>query len=212
MNIKLAIENTLQNIDSFFKHKSKKDTNMVFIMIIAVSFAVAYPFYDLSLKEFNTTKEKVDAVAAKINTDKAFLQANPEEKIMQLDIAIKKAQNELEEGIKTNKYIKEKIMTISSLIYDEKAWGEYLDSISINALKNNIKINYFGNKYVENNESFGHVLDIDLNVSGKYTDTVNFMNALEQSELVVDLHDFNVTAKDKLNSKLNISVWGITYK
>ncbi len=212
MNIKLAIENTLQKIDNFFKNKSKKDTNMVFIMIVAVSFAAAYPFYDLSLKEFNTTKEKVDALTVKINTDKAFLQANPEEKVIQLDMAIKKAQSDLEANIEANKYIKEKIMTISSLIYNEKAWGEYLDSISINALKHNIKINYFGNKYVENNVSFGHVLDIDLNVSGKYADTINFMNSLEQSELVVDLHDFNVTAKDKLNSKLNISVWGITYK
>lgn len=212
MNIKLAIENTLQKIDAFFKSKPKKDTNMIFVMIVAVSFAVAYPFYDLSLKEFNTTKEKVDAAIVKLNTDKAYLQANPQEKIAQLDMAIKKAQNDLEERIETNKYIKEKIMTISSLIYNEKAWGEYLDSISINALKHNIKINYFANKYVENNESFGHVLDIDLNVSGNYSDTMNFMNSLEQSELVVDLHDFKVKAQDKLGSKLNISVWGITYK
>ena len=103
-------------------------------------------------------------------------------------------------------------MTISSLIYDEKLWGEYLDSISKNALKHNVKIINFVNKYVDNNESFGHVLDIKLDVTAKYADTINFVNSLEESELVVDMHTFDIKAKDTLDSKLNISVWGITYE
>lgn len=212
MNIKLMLEETLQNIDNFFKVKSKKDVYMVYIMIVAVISFIAYPFYELSQTEFNAIKAKVDDVTAKINTDKAYLKANPEEKIAQLDLDIKKLEVELAENKKTNLYIKEKIMTISSLIYDEKLWGEYLDSISKNALKHNVKIINFVNKYVDNNESFGHVLDIKLDVTAKYADTINFVNSLEESELVVDMHTFDIKAKDTLDSKLNISVWGITYE
>ncbi|MDQ1264695.1 MAG: hypothetical protein QG559_1696 [Campylobacterota bacterium] len=212
MNIKLMLEETLQNIDNFFKVKSKKDVYMVYIMIVAVISFIAYPFYELSQTEFNAIKAKVDDVTVKINTDKAYLKANPEEKIAQLDLDIKKLEVELAENKKTNLYIKEKIMTISSLIYDEKLWGEYLDSISKNALKHNVKIINFVNKYVDNNESFGHVLDIKLDVTAKYADTINFVNSLEESELVVDMHTFDIKAKDTLDSKLNISVWGITYE
>lgn len=212
MNIKLMIEETLQKIDIFFKEKSQKDTYMVYVMIIALSFAVAYPFYDLSLNEFNNVKKKVDGITAKIDADKIYLKANTEAKVAMLVQEIKNLESDLVAQKEKNKYIKEKIEAISELIYDERAWGEYLNSISINAQKYNVKILNFENSYSKNNgAAFGHVLDIALKVQGSYLDTIKFMNSLEQSELVVDMHDFSIKAQDTLNSDLDISVWGITY-
>jgi len=40
---------------------------------------------------------------------------------------------------------------------------------------------------------------------------LKFINTLEQSELVVDIHHLKIDAKENLNTDLNISVWGITY-
>lgn len=212
MNFKLMIEETLQKIDSFFKEKSQKDTYIVYSMIVVVFFAVAYPFYDLSMNEFESQKKKVQDITAKIDSDKLYLKVNTEAKVAMLVQEIKGLEVELVAQKERNNYIKEKIEAISSLIYDERAWGEYLNSVSINAKKHNIKIINFANSYSENNESaFGHVLDIALEVKGNYLDTVKFMNSLEQSELVVDVHDFNIKAQDALNTNLDISVWGITY-
>jgi hypothetical protein len=67
----------------------------------------------------------------------------------------------------------------------------------------------FGNRLQTDNSSFGHVLDITISSEGPYKNTLKFINALEQSQLVVDLHDFNITADEKLKGDLNISVWGI---
>ncbi len=76
----------------------------------------------------------------------------------------------------------------------------------------NFNIVKFINTYSLHNEaSFGHVLDISLNVTGNYLDIVRFINSLEQSELVVDVHDLDLKAQDALNTKIDISVWGITY-
>lgn len=212
MNFKLMIEETLQKIDSFFKEKSQKDTYIVYSMIVVVFFAAAYPFYDLSMNEFESQKKKVQDITAKIDSDKLYLKVNTEAKVAMLVQEIKGLEVELVAQKERNNYIKEKIEAISSLIYDERAWGEYLNSVSINAKKHNIKIINFANSYSENNESaFGHVLDIALEVKGNYLDTVKFMNSLEQSELVVDVHDFNIRAQDALNTNLDISVWGITY-
>lgn len=210
MNIKLITEEFLQSIDNFFKSKSKKDVNMVYIMIVAIIFALAYPLYDLSSNEYTTIKERVDNLA-KVDADKAFLAANTEARIKALNLEVKKIKDDLSTSKNDNQYIKNKIETISSLIYDERTWGEYLHSISTNAAKYNIKIIKLDNKYVKSNASFGHILDITLDISGKHSDTLNFINSLEQSELVVDLHDFNISAEDRLNSRLDISVWGITY-
>jgi len=213
MNFKLMIENILHKIDNFFKEKSQRDINIIYIMIAAVLFAAAYPFYDLSLNEFNAARKKVTDITAKINEDKIYLNVNTEAKIAKIDQDIKGLEAELVTQKNKNSYIKNKIETISSLIYDEKAWGAYLNSISINAQKHNIHIANFANSYSENNDSsFGHVLDISLEVKGNYSDTVKFINSLEQSELVVDIHDFSIKAQDALKSDINISVWGITYR
>jgi len=211
MNFKLMLENYLQRIDSYFKEKSQKDVYMIYIMIFALSAALAYPFYDLSLDEFENSKNKVKEVSRKINADKAYLRANPESNIDKLNTEIKKLEAELLVTKDNNQYIKSKIETISSLIYDEVAWGQYLSSISINAKKHRMKIINFTNSYSENNESFGHILDITLKVKGSHSNTMKFINSLEQSELVVDIHDFNIKAQDALSTDLNISVWGITY-
>lgn len=212
MNFKLMIEETLQRIDIFFKEKSQKDTYIVYAMIVIIFFSAAYPFYDLSMNEFETQKKKVQNTITKIESDKLYLKVNTEAKVAMLTQEIKGLEVELAAQKEKNSYIKEKIETISSLIYDEKAWGEYLNSISANALKHNIKIINFSNSYSENNESaFGHVLDIALEVKGSYLNTVKFINSLEQSELVVDVHDFSIKAQNKLNTNLDISVWGITY-
>lgn len=211
MNLKLATEEFLQSIDTFFQLKSEKDTKMIYIMIILISSALAYPFYDLSLDEFKVIKSRVDSLSTKIDIDKNYLLVNTEAKIAMLKHDIIKAKDDILITKNNNQYIKDKIETISSLIYDERTWGEYLHSISINATKHNVKIVSINNRYVDSNTSFGHILDITIDATGKHSDTLNFINSLEQSDLVVDLHDFNISAEDKLKSRLDISVWGITY-
>jgi len=213
MNFKLIIENILQKIDNFFKDKPQKEVYMVYIMIIALSFSTAYSFYDLSTNEFMAQRKALNEVTAKINEDKGYLTANPQTKIAQMDAEIKKYEEKLISQKEKNSYIKNKIETISPLVYNEKAWGAYLNSISLSAKEHNIKIVNFTNSYSENNDSsFGHVLDISLQIKGEYLNTVKFINSLEQSELVVDIHDFSINAQDSLKSDINISVWGITYQ
>jgi len=210
--MKIHIEDFLHKIDLSFKEKTKKDKNMTYVMIVSLMFAFSYLlFWDNSFEEFIKTRENVQELSNKINSDKHYLQVNPESLIASLDAEIVKINSEIIEKRETNAYIKTKIEAISFLIYDERTWGEYLDSISKNAQKYNMKISNFTNKYSLDESSFGHVLDITVTSSGSYLDTLNFINSLEQSDLVVDIHDLNISANKKLISDFNISVWGITY-
>ena len=132
-------------------------------------------------------------------------------KIKQLEDQTKAAEKKMLVFKDSNQYIKMKIEEISSLIYDEQTWGHYLHSISINAKRNNIKILNFTNEYVDNTEAFGHILNISISTRGSYKNTINFINSLEKSELVVDVHDLSLQAQNQIDSQLDISVWGITY-
>ena len=210
--MKINIEDYLHNIDAVFAEKTQKDIYMTYIMIIAGIFAFSYSmFWDSAVQAFDTTRASVVQLDKKISTDKRFLQLNPESKIVSLDKEIKQINQAMIIHKDNNAYIKSKIETISSLIYDERTWGEYLDSISKNAQKYHVKIKSFSNKYASTGSSFGHILDITISSSANYKNTLRFINSLEQSELVVDIHDMNIRAERTLNSDLNISVWGITY-
>ncbi|MFK5937119.1 MAG: type 4a pilus biogenesis protein PilO [Sulfurimonas sp.] len=210
--MKINIEDYLHQLDSYFKEKSQKDTYVTYAMVVSVIIAFSYLlFWDSSFNEFEKTRKQVISLSKSINSYESYLQKNPEAKITRLVQEIKNINKQVKKKKDTNAYIKSKIETISSLIYDERAWGEYLHSISINAKKNNVKILDLTNKYATNKDSFGHILNITVKSTGSYKNTLKFINSLEQSDLVVDVHDLTLEAKDTLSSSLDISVWGITY-
>lgn len=210
--MKINIENYLHQLDTYFKGKEQKDIKMMYIMIFAGLFAFSYLlFWDSAEADFEKISNEVPKVESKIAVDNNYLQMNPESKITALRNDIMLIEKKHLEVQEQNAYIKEKILTISSLIYDERAWGEYLHSISTNAKRYNINVINLTNKYADNKGAFGHVLDISISSNANFHNSLKFINSLEQSELVIDIHTININAKNKLESDLNISVWGITY-
>jgi hypothetical protein len=204
------IENYLYNIDKSFALKGERDKMMIFVMIFAGLFAFSYLlFWESSEASFKISHDKALAMETDLNNDKQYLEANPFEKIAQIEQETKTLGLDRERFIAYNDYIKNQLEQISSLYYDEVVWGAYLDSISKFARAYNVKLEKFGNTLTADNSSFGHVLDIAISTDGPYKNTLKFINALEQSQLVVDVHDMNMSANGKLKGDLNISVWGI---
>jgi len=208
--MKFQIENTLYTLDQSLVTKSDRDKMMLFIMIFASLVAFSYLLlWESSEASFKVSHEKALAVETNLNADKQYLSANPPEKITQIEQETVEIERQHGLYVQYNAYIKEKLEQISSLYYDEKVWGAYLDSISRYARDYKVKLTEFGNTLQTDNSSFGHVLDITISSEGPYKNTLKFINALEQSYLVVDLHNFRIDADEKLKSDLNISVWGI---
>lgn len=209
---KINIEDYLHAIDVKLQGKTKKDIYMLYIMIFAGIFAFSYLlFWDTSLQMFEQKLQQIKLVQNKISADERFLKFNPPSVIATLDKRIKETQEELIKYKDYNQYIKSKIETISFLLYDERVWGDYLNSVDSKARKYGVKILTLDNHYNDTGESFGHVLDISIETKGRYKNVLKFINSLEQSDLVVDVHDLNISAQNFLNSKIDISVWGIRY-
>lgn len=210
--MKIGIEDYLHQIDSSFVEKTQKDIYMIYIMIFSAIFAISYLFFwDMSYEQFEHNNEKIAQKKEQLLNDEQYLMLNPESKIQKLQKDIKSLETNMLSMKDKNQYIKSQIETISSLIYDERTWGEYLHSISKNAKIHNISVKNLTNTYTLNNGSFGHILNISLKSSGGFNNTMKFLNSLEQSDLVVDIHSLSIEAKNKLDMSLKISVWGITY-
>ncbi|MDQ1298929.1 MAG: hypothetical protein QG558_1468 [Campylobacterota bacterium] len=208
--MRFNIEDYLYSLDQALSLKSERDKMVMFVMIFASLSAFSYLLlWESSEASFNVSHEKAIKMESELSSDKSYLEANPVEKIAQIEQETVAIQMEEQHYIQYNTYIKEQLEQISSLYYDEKTWGAYLDSVSRYARAYNIKLLKFGNTLTTDNSSFGHVLDIHITAAGPYKNTLKFINALEQSYLVVDLHDFTMVGEKKLTSDLNISVWGI---
>lgn len=208
--MKFHIEDYLYTLDQSLSQKSERDKMMLYVMIFASLFAISYLFFwESSEESFKVSHEKAIKAEDALNFDKTYLAANPPERITQIEQETLEIERQHTLYVQYNAYIKEQLEQISSLYYDEKVWGAYLDSISRYARTYNVKLAKFGNTLQTDNSSFGHVLDISIASEGPYKNTLKFINALEQSYLVVDLHDFNMSAEEKLRGDLNISVWGI---
>jgi Tfp pilus assembly protein PilO len=208
--MKANIEDYLYKIDNALSQKSKKDLTLIYVIIFCTILGASYSvLFDPSKKAFDEKHAQVEEMQSKVDVDKEYLAVNPESKLTQLDQQIKLSQDQYGMYKDDNQYIKQQIEKISSLFYDEKTWGQYLNSISQNAKRNNLKVLNFSNAYAENSSGFGHVLDIHVKVDGSYKNTLKFINSIEQSFLVVDLHNFSIVADKKLTTDLNISVWGI---
>jgi hypothetical protein len=208
--MKLQIEDYLYSLDQSLSQKSDRDKMMLYVMVFASLFAVSYLFFWESAEaSFNVSHEKAVQVENDLNVDKQYLEMNPPERISQIEQETVMIDKQYEQYVQYNAYIKEQLDQISYLYYDEKVWGAYLDSVSRHARAQKVKLARFGNTLQTDNSSFGHVLDITISSEGPYKNTLKFINALEQSFLVVDLHDFNISAEEKLKGDFNISVWGI---
>ena len=208
--MKINIEDYLYKIDSALNQKSKKDLYMIYVMIIFSVIGLSYlTLFDSSKELFDQEHARVEKVQKKLDIDNQYLSVNTPMTIAQLDKEIGNLKKQYMVYKDYNEYIKYQIEQISSLFYDEQTWGEYLDSISENAKKYDVKVLNFTNKYATNSTTFGHVLDIDIKVEGPYKNTLKFINSIEQSFLVVDLHDLSMQSTDGLYSELHISVWGI---
>jgi len=209
---KFHIEDYLHSIDVAFANKSKKDIYMIYFMIFAGIFAFSYLFFwETSFQSFEDKLHRIAKVKKKINADQKYLRHNPPVIITKLDKQIKAAQEDFIKYQDYNQYVESKIETISFLLYDEGVWGDFINSIDLKAKSYGITLLELSNKLNDSNASFGHVMDISLHTKGEYKNVLKFLNSLEESQLVVDVHDLNISANDFLESKINISVWGIRF-
>ena len=212
MSQKISIEDYLYQIDQAFAEKDQKETYMIYFLIAGGLVFLSYYFlwdgaklgYDQALKESQNLEKMIAA-------DNTYLMTHPESMIVQIENQTKAIEAKFLEYQDSNAYIKYQIGQISELYYDEQAWGEYVDSIATNAKKYNIKLEELSNSFAHNKDAFGHVLDINVQSHGKFHNLLKYINSLEQSFLVVDVHGLSINAEERLYSDLNISVWGITY-
>lgn len=210
----------LSSLDGFFEHKGDNEKWMILLMIFVVIGYMSYSFFlPFAEDRYNASNRVKESFQKSIITHKQYLQSitvGGDKKYY-----IKKYDKDIEELEKKTNLINDDINFISSnleklspLLFNKENWSKFLNSLTDQAKKQEVNIDYIENHYVDNNGSFGHVLQIGVGCNGSYKNITKFMNQLEKNILVTDVYESHIYLDDNattLAADINISVWGINH-
>ena len=213
-----AIANILNNLDEYFEDKSENEKWMMIGILAVVIGYVSYTFfYPFAEEKYKTAQHTGKKLQKSIVTNKQYLQGitvNGD-----IEFYVKKYSKDIEDinnNIdKTNdeiSFISTNLEQLSPLLFNKESWSKFLNSITKQAKKQTVNINYIENNYVDNDGSFGHVLQISVGCSGQYKQIVKFLNQLEKSVLVTDIYGSHLYLDKNdtiVSADINISVWGV---
>lgn len=211
------IEDQLEAIDKYFEGKKQSDfyvfVGLLVVFVGYVAYAYLIPMTQETLKRTQKSKAHVEK---KLEEEKRYLTSvtvNGDERyvIKKIEAEIGRLKKSFAEIKEINEYSDFQIRTLSELLFNEQNWAKFLDSIALKARNNRIDIAFIGNKFVQNQESFGHVLEIEVGCEGTYKNLIKFMNEIEESSLVVDIYDINLQSDELIAANFKVSVWGINY-
>ena len=214
------IEDKLEELDDYFAPKKESEK---WLLILGVAGIIAYLGYALLLPYtedlYKTSEKSKKRLQKSIVDNKTYLNSitiNGDR-----DFYVKKYDNDIvskkKDIVNINnkiKFIDSNLEKLSDMLFNQKSWSRFLNSITQKAEVHNIDLEYISNKYVDSNGSFGHVLEIGIGTKGTYKNIVKFINELEQNVLVTDIYETKFALDDNssdVNAEIYISVWGINH-
>jgi len=213
-------DNTLTKIDNYFDEKKPSEVTMMLIVAFLLSVAIAYyavipyaqNYYDESIRENDRITQDLNKVNSYLSTvsqgdDRNFMINKKQNELLQ-------QQNKLADAQNMNQYFDNKLKELSYLIFNEQSWADFLDNLAFLANKNNVKITKIINTFKEPNaQKIEQVLDINISVDGDYRDIISYINAIEESKLVVDVNNIDINSTNgKLRGNMGIYIWGMKYQ
>ena len=212
------IEDKLEELDSYFAPKKESEK---WLIILGIAGMITYLAYDYLLPYTEKLHKKSEiakkAVEKKIQDNTTYLNGitvngDREYYVKKYTNDILRKQKQVEKINKKITFIDSNLNKLSDMLFNQQNWSIFLNSITDKAALQNVNLEYISNKYVDNNGSFGHVLEVGIGCNGDYKSIVKFMNEMEQNVLVTDIYGTKMHMDEntsKVVADINISVWGI---
>ena len=214
------IEDKLEALDTYFVPKKESEKWLVILGVAGIITYLAYAYLLPYTEEmFKKSEKNKNRIEKNIIDNNIYLNSITENGSR--ENFIKKFDNDIinkkDKIVKTNKkiiFINKNLDKLSDMLFNQKSWSKFLNSITDKAAIQNVDIQYITNKYVDNNGSFGYVLEIAIGCKGEYKGIIKFMNELEQNTLVTDIYGTKFlldSNSSNIVADINISVWGINH-
>jgi len=213
-----AIADELEKMDKYFANKKESEKWLMILGVAGIITMVAYmyllPYSEDMYKTTEAEKNRLNKSIAEKNIYLNSITVGGDRNfyIKKYDRDIKNRKSRIIKLDKKIAYINSSLNKLSPMLFNQKSWAIFLNSIAENAKVNNIELDFIKNKYTDTQGSFGHVLEIEVGTTGDFKNVVKFLNVLEQNTLVTDVYSSILEGtKQGINADINISVWGINH-
>jgi len=214
------LEDKLEELDIYFAPKKESEKWLLILGVAGIIGYLAYTFllpYTEDL--YNSSERNKKSLQKKIVDNNTYLNSitvggNRNFYITKFDNDIKVKKQSIVNTKDKIKFIDTNLEKLSDMLFNQKSWSIFINSITDKAEVQNVDISYIDNHFSDNNGSFGHVLEIAVGCKGEYKSIVKFMNELEQNVLVTDIFKTEFTLDDnssEIIADIHISVWGINH-
>ena len=214
------LEDKLEELDIYFAPKKESEKWLLILGVAGIIGYLAYTFllpYTESL--YNSSERNKKSLQKKIVDNNTYLNSitvggNRNFYITKFDNDIKVKKQSIVNTKDKIKFIDTNLEKLSDMLFNQKSWSRFINSITDKAEVQNVDISYINNHFADNNGSFGHVLEIGVGCKGEYKNIVKFMNELEQNVLVTDIFQTQFALDDnssEIIADINISVWGVNH-
>jgi len=214
------IEDKLEELDNYFAPKKESEKWLIILGVAGIIAYLAYayllPYTEDKYKKSEISKKNIQKSLSDNNTylNSITVGGDRDYYVKKYDNDIKRKKQRIVTLDKKIKFIDINIYKLSDMLFNQKSWSKFLNSITNRAEVQNVDIRYITNDYIDNKGSFGHVLEVGIGCEGSYKNIIKFMNELEQNTLVTDIYGtkFALDANAKqVVADINISVWGINH-
>ncbi len=208
----------LDKIDNYLKEKKSSELSLVFLMVfVAVGFVAYSTLFPVTQTILEKTQSSHKSINSKLNQEIAYLNSvtrNGDRNFMikQMSAEVEKQKQLLNDTKFANAHIDTRLKELSYLLFNDKNWAKFIDSIAFIAQKYDIKVSLIGNSFFEPNlQEIKQVLTVKVDFDGEFNNILKFINEIEESELVVDIYSLNLESSDTIVGTLDIAVWGMKY-
>jgi len=215
------LEDKLEALDVYFAPKKESEK---WVLILGIAAVIAYLGFELLLPytedRYKKSERSKESIQKSIKDNNIYLNSitvngDREFYIKKFDNDIVVKKKEIVELTNKITFIDTNLEKLSDMLFNQKSWSKFLNSVTHKAEVQNVDLKYITNKYVnENTGNFGHVLEIGIGCKGPYKNIVKFMNELEQNVLVTDIFQSDLVADTNSSdtiADIQISVWGINH-
>jgi hypothetical protein len=205
---------TFDKIDAYFAGKKPSEASLLYLGAMMFVGFLVYQFIFLQTdKNLKATEAKFKSVKTKVDGEKRYLSVNTKAKLQQLKKSVELKYMEYDNTNYKISYVDNTLTELSYLLFDDENWASFVDDISALAKKYKVEITEIANKFYEPTfQKITHVVEVDVKSKAKFSNMVKFLNAIEESQLVIDVHGIEITKpKDKLEGVFKIAVWGMKY-
>jgi hypothetical protein len=214
------IEDKLEKLDIYFAPKKESEKWMLILGVVGIiaylGYSLLLPYTEELYNKSEKSKKRIQKSIADNNTylNSITVSGNREYYVKKYDNDIIVKKKKIVNVNNKIKFIDGNLEKLSDMLFNQKSWSRFLNTITQKAEIHNVNLEYINNQYADNNGSFGHVLEIGLGATGNYRSIVKFMNELEQNVLVTDIFETKLVLDNNssdLKADINISVWGINH-